>query len=308
MASTPGGALLLAYNDRLLQLDLGGAVHRVSAVSGFGEGDGGPARDARFTPLDVRSAPHGGVLVADAPDGPDGTAMRLRLLSPSPDPRRAWGVIERRTFGSLRRGVVVVRSGIGGRATVAVRRGREIVSGARVEIAAGTTALRISPTPPPGSYRVSLAVDGAAGSYSDRMTVVTLRRLSIARARRIAASVARRNQGGDDGGQYSERVDACGRSSPTRVDCRMITDYVIYDEDGNVSGGDSECGRLAITLAPDGLRHRFLGECAVPPEASQARNARRRDRLVARGRASAKPASSANDTSASMRSGRTIGT
>jgi hypothetical protein len=43
----------------------------------------------------------------------------------------------------------------------------------------------------------------------------------------------------------------------------LITDHVIYDEDGNVRGTDEECGRLAIALAPDGIRHRSLGGCAT---------------------------------------------
>lgn len=95
------------------------------------------------------------------------------------------------------------------------------------------------------------------------MTVVTLRSLSISRARRLATAVARRNHGGDDSGQYREHVDTCARFSPTRVDCRMITVYVYYDEDGNVSGGDSECTRLAIKIAPDGISRRVVGDCKL---------------------------------------------
>jgi hypothetical protein len=170
----------------------------------------------------------------------------------------------------MRRGGVIVRSSIAGWGTVTVRSGDHIVARERVRIAAGRTTLRLARTPPRGEYGISFDVEGAAGAFSDRLTVVTLRRLNMSRARRAAEDSVADERDGDDSGYAYTEIGTCARRSAIRVDCVTSSAYVDTTEDlaalaGAGAARDSECtGRVAVSLAPDGIHTRRLEGCALP--------------------------------------------
>jgi hypothetical protein len=267
VAPTPDGRVVIAYRDRLLIVGSTGFARAVTGREGLGDGAGGKARDAALRPQDVATAADGTVLVSDAagPLSNPFELIELKLLALGGRAPAAWGAIDRKSYRGLGRGTIVVRSSISGRATVTVLRGRRTVARSRNAIQPGSSVFHLRSAPPRGVYSIRLDVDGPLGAFTDRTTIATLRRLSVARARRVAMETVEDDHEGDDGGYVYTAIGRCARVTTTRVDCRLVSVYVGYDENGEVIGSSEECvGRLAVSLAADGVHTRGLDGCRLP--------------------------------------------